>query len=60
VITPGQRTFIGAAAAQITASVALFTGHLTGDQWVTAITLILFVYSGKSVAETYIQKKQPQ
>jgi len=59
VITPGQRTFIGAALAQITASVALFTRHLTGEQWVTAIALILAIYGGKSVAETYVQKKQP-
>ena len=55
-ITPGQRTFIGAAVAQLTASIALFSRHLSGEQWVTAIALILAIYGGKSVAETYIKK----
>lgn len=57
-ISPGQRTFFGAMASQIVSSVALFTGHLSGEQWVTATGLILAIYGGKSIAETYVTKSK--
>lgn len=57
VITPGHRTFFGASFAQLAATVALFTRHLTGEQWITIIPLILAIYGAKSVGETYVKNK---
>ena len=55
-ITPGQRTFFGAMAAQGVGSIALFTGHLSGDQWVTLILGLVAIYGAKSVSETYVNR----
>lgn len=57
-ISRGERTFIGAMVAQVTASVALFTGHLDGAQWITVIPFILAIYAGKSVGESYVLKER--
>lgn len=35
----------------IAATVGLFTGHLDGNQWITAVTLVLGMYSAANVAE---------
>ncbi len=58
-IPQGERTFWTAVFAQVMSTAALFTGHLTGEQWVTATTLLLGIYGGKSVAETYVKAKTP-
>lgn len=57
-IPRGERTFYGALLAQIVASVALFTGNLDGSQWITVIPIILTIYAGKSVTETYVTKEK--
>lgn len=53
----GNRTFWTAVFAQVASTIALFTGHLTGDQWVFVTPTLLAIYGGKSVAESYVQKK---
>lgn len=57
-ISRGERTFIGAMIAQVTASIALFTGHLDGTQWITVIPFILAIYAGKSVGESYVTARE--
>ena len=58
-ITPGQRTFYTGVFAQVASTLALFTGHLTGEQWVFVTPTLLAIYGGKSVAETYVKTKAP-
>lgn len=57
-IPVGHRTFYAAVAAQAVASVALFTGHIDGTQWITVIPTILAIYGAKSVGQTYVQGKE--
>ena len=56
-VLDGYRTFGATFIAQLTASIALFTGHLDGTQWVTVIPLILAVYGTKSVGETWVKNR---
>lgn len=41
---------------QLLASVALFTGHLTGAEWIAASTIALAVYTAGDVAQKFSPK----
>lgn len=46
-----SRKFWFSATAFIAATVGLFTAHLDGNQWITAVTLVLGMYSAANVTE---------
>lgn len=48
--------FQHAAFVQLLASVALFTGHLTGAEWIAASTIALAVYTAGDVAQKFSPK----
>jgi len=51
-----SRKFIAATVAQITATVGLFTGHLSGAEWITATGLILGIHNLSNVANKRAQQ----
>ena len=46
--------FVHAIGVQLIASVAMFTGHLSGAEWIAASTIALGIYSIADVAQKRI------
>ena len=51
-IIPSEKTkFLHAGFVQLVASIALFTKHLTGAEWIAASTIALGIYAAADVAQ---------
>jgi hypothetical protein len=50
----GSTKFIHAIGVQVVATVALFTGHITGAEWIAASTIALAIYTAGDVAQKKI------
>lgn len=46
-----SRKFIAASFVQLVSTVALFSGHLSGAEWIAAASLALGIYGAANVAE---------
>jgi hypothetical protein len=50
--------FVHALGVQLVATVALFTDHLTGAEWITASTIALGIYAVADVASNRLAKNE--
>lgn len=51
-----SRKFLAASLVQAVSSVALFTGHLSGGEWIAAASLALGIYGAANVANKRAQQ----
>lgn len=51
-----SRKFVHALIVQLTAGVALFTGHMDGPTWVAASTLALGIYAAANIAHRKVEE----
>jgi hypothetical protein len=50
--------FVHAIGVQAVATVALFTGHITGSEWIAASTIALGIYAAADVASGRLAKNE--
>ena len=51
--------FVQSSFCQLVSAIALFTGNLTGGEWVAVSTLVLAVYGAANVAAAHVERNAP-